>query len=116
MSESLKPAPIESDDDGFDPTCGERPYRIGAAVAWHDEHRGWRVEVAGSSDGVGAIVIPAEMMIAIVEDRTTDPARMMELVALFKDDIEYEIAVCATQHFALEMGIVLLPKLEAQQA
>ena len=56
------------------------------------------------------MLIPTEMMATIVDEVTTDAARMVQLVSLFKDEIEREIAICAMEHFELEMGIIPLGK------
>jgi hypothetical protein len=101
-----------ANDDDFDPTGGERPYRIGTKVTWDDTGDYWRVEIVGALDDVGGVLIPAEMMADIVDEETTDPARMAGLIMLFKDDIEHEIAVCAMEHFEPEMGIIPLGKSE----
>lgn len=99
-----------ANDDEFDPTGGERPYRIGTNVTWGDTGGYWRVEVVGASDDVGAVLIPAKLMATIANEVTTDAARMVQLAALFKDEIEREIAICAMEHFEPEMGIIPLGK------
>lgn len=100
----------------FDPTGGERPYRVGTNVTRNDAEGYWRVEIVGAPDDVGAVLIPAEMMAKIVEDDTTDPARMAALIPVYKDEIEYEIAICAMEHFEPEMGIIPLGRSNQSQS
>lgn len=93
-----------NNENAFDPTGAQRPYRIGSALAWNDTVDVWQLEIVNSWD-VAAVRIAAELMTDIVGEDTSDPVRMAKLIAQHKDDIEFSIAVCAIEHWEPELGI-----------
>ena len=93
-----------NNEGAFDPTSGERPYRIGSVLAWDDTVDVRQIELVDSSD-FAAVRIAAELMTDIVGEDTSDPVRMAMLIAKHKADIEFSIAVCAIEHWEPDLGI-----------